>query len=50
MVCQTIISERCSKSVRIVRIERSIPSVWPACDFFSRSEERADAAACLKDD
>ena len=33
-VCHIVLSERDSESVRFVRIERYIPSVLPACDFF----------------
>ena len=36
-------------SVRFVRIERLISNVRPACDFFSRSEEREEAAACMSE-
>ena len=36
---QMILSERHSESVRFVRIERHVPSVGPACDFFQICRE-----------
>ena len=38
-VCQTVLSERHSESVRFVRIERYVPRVGPVCDFIQICRE-----------